>query len=556
MPVITLSVSDLKSMMGRPVPDDQLRAVLPLIKCDIESWEGDGLRVEVTPDRPDLLSTEGIARQLSYWLGIRRGLHSYVVSKPSISVSTEPVGVRPEIVAGSIRGVGMSDSMVRSIMQLQEAIDFTIGRDRVKTAIGIHDASKVKPPFFYREVGPRDISFVPLGFSREMTIEQILRKHPKGVQYRHIFSRKGSYPIILDRNDDVLSFPPIINGELTKVSPDTRDIFLDITGFDQTPLNQALNILLSALEMRGGSIEAVKVNNRTYPHLKARPVRIEAASVRRTLGVSLKDREIRDCLERMGYGFDPKTSRALVPPYRADIMHPVDVIEDIAIAYGYNNFVPEMPRLPTVGRANPEEVFALKLKELMVGLGFQEAINPTLSNKERQFTSMGIRNPGTVELANPVSGEHTICRHWVLPSILENLSSNIHRRYPQRIFELGECIHPEPGADTRTRNVKKLAAATSHAGAGFSEIMSVFNAFRESLPLELDAAERNHPSFIKGRCVAVSLHGRGIGLLGEIHPSILQNFSLKMPMAAFEIDAEILWQAMSHGRPGRSSLKT
>jgi phenylalanyl-tRNA synthetase beta chain len=540
MPVITLHASDLKSLIGRPVPDDQLRAVLPLIKCDIESWEGDEIKVEVTPDRPDLLSTEGIARQLSYWLGIRRGLHGYIVSKPRISLTAEPVGVRPEIVAGSVRGVEMSDSMVRSIMQLQEAIDFTIGRDRLKTAIGIHDASKVRPPFFYREVGPRDISFTPLGFSREMTIEEILRKHPKGVQYRHIFSMNKGYPIILDRNDDVLSFPPIINGELTKVTPETTDIFLDITGFDQTPLNQALNILLSALEMRGGKIEAVKVNNRSYPHLKARPVRIEKASIKRMLGINLKDREIRDCLERMGYGFDPRSCQVLVPPYRADIMHPVDIIEDVAIAYGYNDFVPEVPRLPTVGRPNPGEEFALKLKELMVGLGFQEVINLSLSNEERQFTMMGIKNPGAAEIANPVSKEYILCRHWILPSLLENLSSNIHRRYPQRIFELGECIHPDAKAETSTRNVKKLAAVSSHAAAGFSEIMSVFNAFREVLPQRLTSAEHVHPSFIKGRCASILLRGKRIGLLGELHPNILQSFGLKMPVAALEMDAESL----------------
>jgi len=432
-------------------------------------------------------------------------------------------------------------------MQLQEAIDLTIGRDRLKTAIGVHDASKVRPPFFYREVGPRDISFVPLGFSKELTIEQILRKHPKGLQYRHIFSGNKTYPVILDRNDDVLSFPPIINGELTKVTPETTDIFLDITGFDQTPLNQALNILLSALEMRGGKIEAVKINNRSYPHLKARPVRIDTSSVKRMLGVNLKDREIRDCLERMGYGFDPSSSQVLVPPYRADIMHPVDVIEDVAIAYGYNDFVPEVPRLPTIGRPNPEEEFALMLKELMVGLGFQEVINPSLSSPERQFTRMGTRNPGAVEIANPVSRDYVICRHWLLPSLLENLNSNIHRRYPQRIFELGECLHPDPGADTRTRNVKKLAAVTSHADAGFSEIMSLFNAFSEALPLRLTTAEHSHPSFIRGRCVSIILRGRAIGLLGEIHPSTLHGFGLKMPVAALEINSESLWRALKPG---------
>ena len=544
MPVITLSASDLKSLIDRHVPDDQLNAVLPLIKCEIESWEGDELKVEVTPDRPDLLSTEGIARQASYWLGFRRGLHELITAKPKISINADDVKVRPEIVAGSVRGVEMSDSMVRSIMQLQEAIDFTIGRDRVKTAIGVHDISKVKPPFFYREVGPRDVEFVPLGFSRKMTIEQILKEHPKGLQYKHVFSRTKTYPIILDRNDDVISFPPIINGELTKVTPDTRDMFLDITGFDQTPLNHALNILLSALDARGGHIESVRINNRTYPHIKPRPVRIDSDAVKRMLGVNLKDSEIRDCLERMGYGVNLRTGQVLVPPYRADILHPVDIIEDVAIGHGFNNFVPEVPRMPTIGRPNPEEEFALKLKHLMVGLGFQEMVNLSLSSTKKQFTVMGARNPGAIELDNPVSSEYSLFRHWIIPTLMENLSSNIHRRYPQRIFELAECVHPDPTTDTKTRNIKKLAVAVSHGGAGFSEIVSVFKAFSNLLPFELSISEAKHPSFIPGRCAAISLGSKNIGVLGEIHPRVLSGFGLKMPVAAFEIDSESLWNAV------------
>jgi phenylalanyl-tRNA synthetase beta chain len=246
----------------------------------------------------------------------------------------------------------------------------------------------------------------------------------------------------------------------------------------------------------------------------------------------------------MGYGVSLKTGSVLVPPYRADIMHPVDVIEDVAIAYGYNDFVPEVPRLPTIGKSSPEEDFSLKLKELMVGLGFQEVLNLTLSSEERQFTMMGARNPGTVEIANPISKDYALCRHWVLPSLLENLSSNIHRRYPQRIFELGECIHPDQGTDTKTRNARRLAAAVSHADAGLSEIMSVFNAFSGALPLKFSAAEHSHPSFIQGRCAAVLLQRSPIGFLGELHPRVLRSFGLKMPVAALEIDTQRIWQAL------------
>ena len=194
---------------------------------------------------------------------------------------------------------------------------------------------------------------------------------------------------------------------------------------------------------------------------------------------------------------------------------------------------------------SPEEVFALKLKNIMVGLGFQEMVNLSLSNEERQFRKMNIKNPGAVEIDNPISGEYSLCRHWITPTLLENLSSNIHRRYPQRIFELAECVHPDPLADTRTRNVRKLACAITHAGAGFSDIISAFNAFNEVIPFDLSVSECRHTSFIPGRCAAISLGKDVLGHIGEIHPRVLVAFGLKMPVATFEIDTEKLWQVLT-----------
>jgi len=376
MPVIEISASDLKSMIGRDIADSELETVLPLNKLEIEDWDGDGLKIEVTPDRPDLMSTEGIARQLSAWLDIKRGLPSHVVSKAKISIRADSVKARPCLVSGMVRGLTLTDNAVRSIMQLQELIDLTIGRGRVKTAIGIHDISKVRPPFHYREVDPKKVRFVPLGHKKEMTMEEILRKHPKGIEYRYIFGNAKKLPIILDRNNDVVSFPPIINGELTKVTKDTKDIFLDITGYDETPINYALNILVTAMEMRGGKIESVKVNNKSYPHLNARPMKIDTGHVKRMFGYNLRDSEIKSLLERMNYEVDLKNRTVFIPPYRYDILHFVDIIEDISIAYGYNNFEPELPRLPTVGRPHPFEQFCNRVREMMTGTGFQEVVIP------------------------------------------------------------------------------------------------------------------------------------------------------------------------------------
>ncbi|MBW1839884.1 MAG: phenylalanine--tRNA ligase subunit beta, partial [Deltaproteobacteria bacterium] len=334
MPIIEISASDLKSMIGRKVADSELENVLPLNKLEIEDWDGDNLKIEVTPDRPDLMSTEGIARQISAWLDVKRGLPSHVVSKAKISMKLDKVKVRPCLVSAIVRGLTLTDKTVKSIMQLQELIDQTIGRGRVKTAIGVHDISKVEPPFHYKEVDPKTVKFVPLGFKKEMTMDEILNKHPRGIEYKHIFGDAKKLLIIVDKNGDVLSFPPIINGELTKVTEKTTDIFLDITGHDETPINYALNILVTSMEARGGKIEAVKVNNKSYPQLKAKTMKIDPGHVRRMLGYNIKDSEIKSLLERMNYGVDLKTGKVFIPPYRYDILHFVDIIEDISIAYG------------------------------------------------------------------------------------------------------------------------------------------------------------------------------------------------------------------------------
>jgi phenylalanyl-tRNA synthetase beta chain len=542
MPVIEISASDLKGMLGREVADSELETVLPLNKLEIEEWDRDRLKIEVTPDRPDLMCTEGIARQVSAWLGIRRGLPSHVVSKPIISMTASPVKVRPCIVAGAVRGLKLDDDTVRSIMQLQELIDLTIGRDRVKTAIGVHDVSKVKPPFCYKEVDPKTVSFVPLGFKKEMTMEEILRKHPKGIQYKHIFGNAKKLPIILDKNGDILSFPPIINGELTKVTEGTKDIFLDITGYDEAPISYGLNILLTSMEMRGGRIEAVKVNKKTYPSLRARSMKLDTGYVKRMLGCNLKDSEIKSLLERMNYGVNMKNRTVLIPPYRYDILHFVDIIEDISIAYGYNDFEPELPRLPTVGRPHPFEEFCNRVREMMIGTGFQEVVNYTLTSPEKQFKLMGVPERDAVEIANPMSKEFSQVRVWAIPSLMANLVSNKHRRYPQRLFEVADCVIPDPKQEVRTRNIKKLAGVVGHANANFSEMAAIMNSIDENLGLKTSKQPSAHPSFMKGRCGQIMKGSKPIGIFGEISPAILSRLTLKMPVTAFELELDEVYK--------------
>ncbi|MCJ7817008.1 MAG: phenylalanine--tRNA ligase subunit beta, partial [Candidatus Aenigmarchaeota archaeon] len=349
------------------------------------------------------------------------------------------------------------------------------------------------------------------------------------------------WPIIVDSKNRVLSFPPIINGELSKVTEETTDLFMDITGPNERTINYCLNILVTALEKRGGKIEAISLGGRLKPDLSPRLMEVNTDEARKLLGLEISNKDIQTLLERMGYGVTLKKSIAevLIPPFRADILHPVDIMEDIGIAYGFFDIIPEVPKLPTTGEANRTEEISNRVRELMIGLGFQEVINYTLTSKERQFAKMNIKPELGAEIENPVSQEYSVCRRWLLPSLMENLRSNKHRKFPQRIFEIADCIIPDK-SDTSASNVRKLSGVIAHSHASLSEIISILNAIKENFGVKWEMKPYRHESFIPGRCGAIFLGNKETpaGIFGEINPKVLVNFELSNPAAALELDAQ------------------
>jgi phenylalanyl-tRNA synthetase beta chain len=544
MPIITVDSEDMKSLIGRKISDEELKRILPMNKLNIESWDGSEMKIEVTPDRPDLFSTEGMARQISGWLDIATGPAKFDISKPKIELVPSKVSLRPFITCGAVRGLRMDDRIIKSIMQLQEMLDLTLGRDRKKVAIGIHDVSRVMPPFCYKEVAPEEISFIPLNSNKRMNLRQIVSEHPKGVQYSHLVKGARKWPIIVDSKNQVLSFPPIINGELTKVRDDTTDLFIDITGSSDSLVNYSLNILLTALEKRGAKIEAVSVGGSLKPDLSPRLMEMDADEARKLLGLEIGNKEITSLLERMGYGASIKKNIAdvLVPAFRADILHPVDIMEDIAIAYGFSDIKPETAKLPSTGDASRMEEFSNRIRELMVGLGFQEVLNYTLTSKEKQFFRMSAKAEPVVEIGNPISQDYSVCRTWLLPSLMENLRTNKHRKFPQRIFEVSDCVIPDKNSDTYASNVRRLAGLITHSQASLSEIISILNAVRDNTGASLEIKPFSHGSFIPGRCGAVYLKSQKepLGFFGEINPKVLLNLELNNPVSAFELDVQAI----------------
>ncbi len=548
MPTLTLEYGDLCSLLGTEIPMERLEELLPLIKCEVKEVAGESLTVEVTADRPDLFSVEGIARTLKGFLAKRRGLPKYKISKGRVKVRvTRKVrGIRPYIACAVVRNVRFTDASIAQLMQLQEKLHETLCRRRKKASIGIYDLDSVKPPITYTALKPEEIRFTPLEESKPMTAKEILTQTPKGVEYAHLLEGLPRYPLLVDSEGQVLSMPPIINSEETKVTVETRNLFIDATGLAPEVLEEAVSIIASNLGERQARIEAVQVEyeggSKTWTcTLKPRRMTVESTLVNSLLGFNLTDRQIADFLQRMRFGAKVKSKgkiEVLIPPFRCDILHPVDLAEEVAIGFGYHRIKPEPLRVPTVGAELPRSKTARKLRDLMAGYGFQEVASYILSNRETQLAKMGLPVEGEmVELANPTTAEYTVARIWILPCLLEFLSRNIHVDYPQKVFELGDVIIPDAEAETATRVEVRLAAAVCASKVSYEDVQAVVYSLLAQLGFsswEVEPLE--HASFIPGRAARLMVGGLEAGILGEIHPAVLEAFQLVNPVAAFELN--------------------
>jgi len=435
---------------------------------------------------------------------------------------------------------------VRELMEMQEDLHWGLGRDRKKASIGLHNMDRVQPPFAYTTGDPNTVKFVPLDKVEEMSLQEILEKHEKGVAYRHIVDWAPRYPLILDSKGRVLSLPPIINGELTRVDSQTKNLFIDITGTDHNAITRSLNVLVTALADMGGSVESVQVKypDRTVvsPDLAPQRMRLRVDYAGKLLGLKLSETKAMRCLrkcrmdaKRVGKG----VLEVLIPPYRIDILHEVDLVEEVAIGYGYFRLKPTKPATITTGKQHKASTLANSVRQIMIGLGFAEAMNFILTNETIHYEKMRRKTKKMVKLANPVSIEYSIVREDLLPGLMKNLTDNKHESYPQRIFEVSDVITINERTETRTERRLHVAGVSSHATANFTEIKSCVEALLANLGLtSWSVKETRHPSFLEGRAAATYVKGRKIGILGEVHPEVLNNFELENPTAAFEIDLE------------------
>ncbi len=537
MVVVSLDYRDLTSLLGKEIPLTDLEETIPLMGASHQGVEGDTLRVEIDPDRPDLYSIEGLARALRGFLDIEVGLPRYEVKVSGIDFIADAnvKDVRPYVVGGLVDNLRLTEEVVTSIVELQERLHTTLGRKRKKVAIGLHDFDAVEGPLRYRAFGPEEARFIPLGGTEEMSLGEILQHHEKGREYAWILEGKKRLPLILDVEDRVLSFPPIINGQATALTPETRNVFIDVTGTDLAAVQGALAILVTAMGERGGSMRSVTVmypeEALETPDLTPAARELSLARANELLGLRLSARAAVAALKRMRLGARSQKGAIQVEihAYRTDVMHEVDLIEDLAIGHGILRFEPVVSRAMTMGEAAAVNEFTEGLRQVLVGQGLQEVRTLTFQDSEGAYRP---RRP-RLRLANPITSDLTVVRSSLLPSLLEILRLNRHRELPQRIFEIDDVV-------LEGRNQRRVSGALIHPKAGFTEVKGLVLGILRDLGLEGDVEEEDDENLLPGRGARPVVNGQDLGLLGELKPEVITAYELANPVAVFELDAGAL----------------
>ncbi len=579
MPTIKVEqelLSKIQAKHGIEHEFNRLVDELPLLGTDIDRCDAEMLEIEIFPDRPDLLSGETLAH------AIRPFLHG-TDSQPALEVVNGTVSmdvdaglaeVRPIILGAIVRGVESGDTteekedFIKALMDHQEKLHFAIGRGRKRASIGVHDLSTLSPPFRVKCV-PGDYSFTPLQMSKEMSIDEVLTEHEKGVEYAHLLEGFERYPVILDAADKVLSFPPIINGDHTTVSHSTTDFFIDVTGWDQRACECCLLLVCLQLAARGGVVESVDTNScqnkeLTTPDGSPQQHRVPEELVTQILGHRFNDAELEHSITRMGgrylgredsdgVGGDRMADASAdgqwlvieMPRWRFDILHPIDLIEEIAIGHGYENLGEATPAFPTTAVPRREATFIRRIRDCLQGLGLQQVQSLTLSNESDQFEAVRIPEDGAVtSIKNPITVEHTILRQSILPSLLRLLSANRRHELPQRIYESGICVR-----DHKNRN--RIAWLCAEQVSSFSQSRGMVQALlrdlgtdSQKLEISWETMALDEGPWMEGRSARILISGKEVGQMGEIDPVVGDHFDLRVPLHAAEFDVEALRQAI------------
>ena len=545
--IVECRIDDLLKMIGKKLTLEKLEDTLFLIKAEVEKVDGNIIEIEVNPDRQDMLSTEGIARAVRAFLKLEMGPWKYPVKKSGKEIIVKPGlnKIRPYICCSIVKGIPADDELIKEYMHLQDALTSTHGRNRSKASIGLYVYDDIEFPVIYGPQVPEKIKFVPLGYEVEMDGPTIMKDHDKGVEFGHIIKDHKKWPLLYDSKGQILSLPPIINSNtLGRMTQDTKNLFIEVTGTHLLTVHQALNIITASLAERGGTIESVAVvypdeTKENTPDFTPDKMTLKTNDITNLIGLELSNEEIVQALERMGYGATiskPNQVKVQIPKVRMDILHAVDVIEDIAIGYGFDNIEPSIPMTMTMGKLSQATRLKNKVRDLMVGMGYHEIMNYIMSSPDVLNIQMGRKEP-LVTTGNPKSRKFSVLRNSLLPLLLEFTSQNQHADYPQKLFEVGDVVIPNEESETCIDQIPSVCGLTSAVRVNITDLLSELGFLLRNLGLDnhFEFESISKSDFIEGRSARINIDGKVRGYFGEVAPEILTNFGIGYPVVAFEL---------------------
>ena len=542
--IILATVKFYKDDIGKRIGYDKFKELVIKLGMDIEGSDSDSITIDITPNRPDLLDFVGFMRAIELIEG-RRNAPKYELSSElpikKLNVTENVRGIRPFIAAFAVKGIDLSGNRLQYLIGFTEKISDTYGRKRKKLAIGLHDMGAIKGGLEYD--AKKSARFVPLNSEREMDFDAIIKTHPKGIEHAHTLIGKNNatkaYPFLKDQ-EKIVSMIPIINSNATKVTEKTKDLIIDITGTDEKAVKGVAGIFACSFVDAGAEIFGIETiygkKAEVNPALEYRRIPINLNKISTRLGRKIDQRLLSEMLSRMGYGFAYESGKlaATVPPYRTDVLNWQDIVEDVAIALGYDAITPTPIYSASHGIPSLFTAFRDNLSTLMVGMDFFEAINNYLTNEANDFENMQ-RKPDTdsiVRIEYSKTEVYSILRQSVLPSLMQDLSASAHEKMPQKLFEVGSTFRVE---NKKAVESTSLAMVSEHSKANFAEIKGYVEALLDRMQVEYSFSGCNDPAFIEGRCLGIMAGKRRIGVLGEVHPQVLNNFKLEEPVVAAEV---------------------
>ncbi|MDW0182593.1 MAG: phenylalanine--tRNA ligase subunit beta [Nitrososphaeraceae archaeon] len=548
MPVVEFPLEDIIRLF----PDYDLEYtidMLPFLGLDIEYRDDKCIRLEYSPNRPDFSTYYGISRALNGLLGKEVGIPKFKLienRKNLINVDSSVSNIRPYIASIVARGHKLNDKTIKQIVSMQEDLHNGIGRKRSRASIGLHNLDTIEFPLDYT-TRPGNLSFTPLDYSSSLTLSEVLEKTESGKKFRELLL--GSiYPVLMDSRRNLLSFPPVINAEYTRIKGGVKNLLLEVTGVDKTTVDKVLANIAATLADIGFSLETVSINqdsNTTTSFNSMENTRLDNIKtdyINKKLGLSLSNEDVILCLRKSRLDAkvtDGSNINCMIPSYRIDIFNPMDIVEEVAIGYGIYNMEPTLPEFTLYGNKSRQNHYFDKIRQALVGMGLIENINFILSNKDIHLRRMKIEKSDFFTVNNSKSEEHDILRKSLLPSLLFSLSKNIHEEYPQKLFEIGQVFLPEQENSEKWN----LCCATAFNGVTFTKIKAILQTLMEiclGTTFETKAAE--HSSFISGRSADIFYKGKTVGQIGEVSPLLIDSFKIKMPVAAFDLDLTELLQ--------------